>query len=212
MLLYVYGGPTHLMVQEMGDRFLTSGSRTKISSSPSWTTAAPRIGGREWEKAVNSPSECTRGKLHRRPQGAGRIPRWTWTASACSAGRLAATCRPWRCCEPPDVYKAAVAGGSGRRTGRRYDTHYTERYLGPPATHAAAYKEASLLTYAAELNVRSVHIVRHGRRQRHTSATRSSSPTHRCASLSLLLSASAVARWQYLFVRARRCRHPGYAR
>ena len=34
---------------------------------------------------------------------------------------------------------------------REYDTHYTERYLGLPDTDAAAYKEASLLTYAADL-------------------------------------------------------------
>jgi dipeptidyl-peptidase-4 len=32
-----------------------------------------------------------------------------------------------------------------------YDTHYTERYLGLPQTDAAAYKEASLLTYSGDL-------------------------------------------------------------
>ena len=32
-----------------------------------------------------------------------------------------------------------------------YDTHYTERYLGMPDTDAAAYREGSLLTYAAHL-------------------------------------------------------------
>ena len=32
-----------------------------------------------------------------------------------------------------------------------YDTHYTERYLGLPDEDEAGYKEASLLTYAADL-------------------------------------------------------------
>jgi dipeptidyl-peptidase 4 len=32
-----------------------------------------------------------------------------------------------------------------------YDTHYTERFLGLPDANADAYKEASLLTYLADL-------------------------------------------------------------
>jgi dipeptidyl-peptidase-4 len=50
----------------------------------------------------------------------------------------------------PDVFKAAVAGAPVV-DWLDYDTHYTERYLGIPPTDAAAYKEASLLTYAAGL-------------------------------------------------------------
>ena len=50
----------------------------------------------------------------------------------------------------PDVFKAAVAGAPVV-DWLDYDTHYTERYLGLPDTNAAAYKEASLLTYAADL-------------------------------------------------------------
>jgi dipeptidyl-peptidase-4 len=50
----------------------------------------------------------------------------------------------------PDVFKAAVAGAPVV-DWLDYDTHYTERYLGLPATDAAAYKEGSLLTYAARL-------------------------------------------------------------
>lgn len=50
----------------------------------------------------------------------------------------------------PDIFKAAVAGAPVV-DWLDYDTHYTERYLGLPDTDAAAYKEASLLTYAADL-------------------------------------------------------------
>jgi dipeptidyl-peptidase-4 len=50
----------------------------------------------------------------------------------------------------PDVFKAAVAGAPVV-DWQDYDTHYTERYLGMPDTDADAYKEASLLTYAADL-------------------------------------------------------------
>lgn len=50
----------------------------------------------------------------------------------------------------PDVFKAGVAGAPVV-DWLDYDTHYTERYLGLPDTDAAAYKEASLLTYAADL-------------------------------------------------------------
>jgi dipeptidyl-peptidase-4 len=50
----------------------------------------------------------------------------------------------------PDVYKAAVAGAPVV-DWLDYDTHYTERYLGLPDTDAVAYREASLLTYADNL-------------------------------------------------------------
>jgi dipeptidyl-peptidase-4 len=50
----------------------------------------------------------------------------------------------------PEVFKAAVAGAPVV-DWLDYDTFYTERYLGLPQTDAAAYKEASLLTYAADL-------------------------------------------------------------
>jgi dipeptidyl-peptidase-4 len=51
----------------------------------------------------------------------------------------------------PDVFKAAVAGAPVV-DWLDYDTHYTERYLGLPDADAAAYHEASLLTYADRLS------------------------------------------------------------
>lgn len=47
----------------------------------------------------------------------------------------------------PDVYRVAAAGAPPV-DWRDYDTGYTERYLGLPQDSAAAYDEASLLTYA----------------------------------------------------------------
>jgi dipeptidyl-peptidase-4 len=47
----------------------------------------------------------------------------------------------------PDVYKAAFAGAPPA-DWRDYDTAYTERYLGLPDANAAAYDDASLLTWA----------------------------------------------------------------
>lgn len=51
----------------------------------------------------------------------------------------------------PDVFRAAVAGAPVV-DWLDYDMHYTERYLGLPTTDAAAYKEASLLSYAPHLS------------------------------------------------------------
>jgi dipeptidyl-peptidase 4 len=50
----------------------------------------------------------------------------------------------------PDVFEAGVAGAPPT-DWLDYDTHYTERYLGMPDTDAEAYREGSLLTYAADL-------------------------------------------------------------
>lgn len=50
----------------------------------------------------------------------------------------------------PDVYRAAVAGAPVA-DWYDYDTHYTERYLGVPPAADQAYRDASLLTYAAGL-------------------------------------------------------------
>jgi dipeptidyl-peptidase-4 len=50
----------------------------------------------------------------------------------------------------PGEYRAAVAGAPPT-DWLDYDTHYTERYLGMPDTDASAYRDASLLTWAADL-------------------------------------------------------------
>lgn len=50
----------------------------------------------------------------------------------------------------PDVYKAGWAGAPVT-DWRLYDTAYTERYLGHPDIHAAAYERSSLISRAAKL-------------------------------------------------------------
>ena len=50
----------------------------------------------------------------------------------------------------PDVFHAAIAGAPVTEW-RLYDTHYTERYLGDPATDGAAYAASSLLPIADQL-------------------------------------------------------------
>jgi dipeptidyl-peptidase-4 len=50
----------------------------------------------------------------------------------------------------PDVFHAAIAGAPVTEW-RLYDTHYTERYLGDPRTHAGVYEANSLLPLAGEL-------------------------------------------------------------
>jgi dipeptidyl-peptidase-4 len=50
----------------------------------------------------------------------------------------------------PDVFHTAVAGAPVTDWAL-YDTHYTERYLGHPATNGAAYDGSSLLRDADQL-------------------------------------------------------------
>ncbi|MCX6956452.1 MAG: prolyl oligopeptidase family serine peptidase, partial [Verrucomicrobia bacterium] len=50
----------------------------------------------------------------------------------------------------PDVFKAGVAGAPVI-TWENYDTHYTERYLGLPATAPEAYRVSNVTTYASQL-------------------------------------------------------------
>ena len=51
----------------------------------------------------------------------------------------------------PDVFAAAIAGAPVTDWSL-YDTHYTERYLGHPATSGEAYRRSSLLDEAAALS------------------------------------------------------------
>jgi dipeptidyl-peptidase-4 len=59
----------------------------------------------------------------------------------------------------PDVFRAGVAGAPVT-DWTLYDTHYTERYLGKPQEHPAAYEASSVLPYAG--NLQGKLLVMHG--------------------------------------------------
>ena len=50
----------------------------------------------------------------------------------------------------PETFKVGVAGAPVTHWGG-YDTHYTERYMGDPATNVEGYRDSSPLTHAAAL-------------------------------------------------------------
>jgi dipeptidyl-peptidase-4 len=150
---YVYGGPGHQQVlATMNTRLLPQW----IADQGFIVVAIDNRGtpgrGRDWERAVSRKF----GSVPLDDQVAGlkalgakypemdmeRVGVYGWSFG----GYLSALAVLRR----PDMFKAAVAGAPVV-DWLDYDTHYTERYLGLPKRDAAAYKEASLLTYAADL-------------------------------------------------------------
>jgi dipeptidyl-peptidase-4 len=153
VLVYVYGGPKHLQVEQAENRWLL----------PQWfadqgfiVVATDNRGtpgrGRDWERAVYTKFGSVPlddqvaglqalGKKH--PEmDLDRVGIYGWSFGGYMSA-LAVLKRP-------DIFKAAIAGAPVT-DWEDYDTHYTERYMGLPKENAAAYKEASLLTYAAKL-------------------------------------------------------------
>jgi dipeptidyl-peptidase-4 len=153
VLLYVYGGPHHLQVEQAMRGWLL----------PQWladqgfiVVALDNRGtpgrGRDFERAIYKKF----GSVPLDDQVAGlqalgkkypeldlsRVGVYGWSFGGYMSA-LAVLKRP-------DVFKAAVAGAPVT-DWEDYDTHYTERYLGLPKDAPEAYKEASLLTYAGKL-------------------------------------------------------------
>lgn len=60
----------------------------------------------------------------------------------------------------PGAGIAAGAGGGGTSRWERYDTHYTERYLGQPQNAAAAYEASSVVPRLA--NLQGKYLLMHG--------------------------------------------------
>ncbi len=153
VIVHVYGGPTHQVVQAaMGPRLIDQWLADQGFIVVSVDNRGTPGRGRAWEKAVYEKF----GSVPLADQVAGlraladRFPEidpqhvgvYGWSFG----GYLAALA----VLREPDVFKAAVAGAPVV-DWLDYDTHYTERYLGLPDQHAAAYREASLLTYAKDL-------------------------------------------------------------
>ncbi len=153
VILHVYGGPTHLMVQDaMGGRLIDQW----LADQGFLVAAVDNRGtpgrGRDWEKAVSKHF----GSVPLEDQIAGlkalgkRFPEMDLDRVGVYGWSFGGYLSALAVLKAPDVFKAAVAGAPVV-DWLDYDTHYTERYLGLPETDAEAYKEASLLTYAADL-------------------------------------------------------------
>jgi dipeptidyl-peptidase-4 len=153
VIIHVYGGPHHQMVQaSMGTRLLDQWLADQGFIVVSVDGRGTPGRGRDWERAIGKNF----GSVPLDDQMAGllalgqafpemdldRVGIYGWSFG----GYLSALAVLRR----PKVFKAGVAGAPVV-DWLDYDTHYTERYLGLPESDAAAYKEASLLTYAADL-------------------------------------------------------------
>jgi dipeptidyl-peptidase-4 len=153
VILHVYGGPTHKIVQaSMQTRLLDQWLADQGFIVASLDNRGTPDRGRQWERAVYQRF----GSVPLDDQVAGlkalgercpeldlqRVGVYGWSFG----GYLSALAVLRR----PDVFQAAVAGAPVV-DWLDYDTHYTERYLGMPDGDAGAYREGSLLTYAADL-------------------------------------------------------------
>jgi dipeptidyl-peptidase-4 len=154
VIVHVYGGPTHQEVQASVSRRLID---QWLANQGFIVAAVDNRGtpgrGRDWERAVYRKFGC----VPLEDQVAGlqalgekfpemdlsRVGVYGWSFG----GYMAALSVLRR----PDVYRAAIAGAPVT-DWYDYDTHYTERYMGVPAKEDAAYREASLLGYAKDLN------------------------------------------------------------
>ena len=153
VILHVYGGPTHLMVQDaMGGRLIDQWLADQGFIVAALDNRGTPGRGRDWEKSVDRHF----GSVPLEDQIAGlkalgkRFPEMDLDRVGVYGWSFGGYLSALAVLKAPDVFKAAVAGAPVV-DWLDYDTHYTERYLGLPETDAEAYKEASLLTYAADL-------------------------------------------------------------
>ncbi len=153
VLVYVYGGPGHQVVlASMGGRLIPQWLADQGFIVVSIDNRGTPGRGREWERALSKKF----GSVPLDDQVAGlkalgerfpemdleRVGIYGWSFGGYVSGLTVL--------RRPDVFKAGIAGAPVV-DWLDYDTHYTERYLGLPDKDAAAYKEASLLTYAKDL-------------------------------------------------------------
>ncbi|MFB8349672.1 S9 family peptidase [Streptomyces niveus] len=146
VLLDPYGGPHGQRVVASHNPYLTSqwfadqGFAVVVADGRGSPGRSPG-----WEKAVkdnlaltlDDQIEALEALSERFPLDRSRVAIRGWSYGGYLAG-LAALRRP-------DVFHAAIAGAPVT-DWRLYDTHYTERYLGDPATAAEVYEANSLVT------------------------------------------------------------------
>ncbi|WP_329186202.1 S9 family peptidase [Streptomyces sp. NBC_01428] len=146
VLMDPYGGPHGPRVLAAHNAYLTSqwfadqGFAVVVADGRGTPGHSPA-----WEKAVrddftvtlDDQVEALHALAERFPLDLSRVAIRGWSFGGWLAG-LAVLRRP-------DVFHAGIAGAPVT-DWRLYDTHYTERYLGDPATNAAVYAESSLVT------------------------------------------------------------------
>ncbi|WP_032793310.1 MULTISPECIES: S9 family peptidase [Streptomyces] len=146
VLMDPYGGPHSRRVVAAHNAYLTSqwfadqGFAVVVADGRGTPGRSPA-----WEKAVRDnlvltmedQVEALHGLAGRFPLDLSRVAIRGWSYGGYLAG-LAVLRRP-------DVFHAAVVGAPVTDQ-RLYDTHYTERYLGDPATQPEVYAYNSLLT------------------------------------------------------------------
>ncbi len=153
VIVYVYGGPHHLQVQQsMGTWLLPQWLADQGFIVVSLDNRGTPARGRDWERSVyrkfgtvplDDQVKGLQALGKKYPEmDLERVGIYGWSFGGYMSA-LAVLKRP-------DVYKAAVAGAPVV-DWEDYDTFYTERYLGLPQDNPEAYKEASLLTYAKDL-------------------------------------------------------------
>jgi dipeptidyl-peptidase-4 len=150
---HVYGGPGHnqvaaVMGMHLLDQWLADQGFLVVSIDGRGTPGR----GRNWERVLSKHF----GSVPLEDQVAGlkalgkRFPEMDLERVGVYGWSFGGYLSALAVLREPEVFKAAVAGAPVV-DWLDYDTHYTERYLGMPDTDAAAYKEGSLLTYAADL-------------------------------------------------------------
>ncbi|NYV76989.1 prolyl oligopeptidase family serine peptidase, partial [Streptomyces sp. UH6] len=146
VLMDPYGGPhgqrvsaahnAHLTSQWFADQgfaVIVADGRGTPGRSPEWEKA---VRG-DFTLALEDQIDALHDLAERYPLDLSRVAVRGWSFG----GYLAALAVLRR----PDVFAAGVAGAPVT-DWRLYDTHYTERYLGDPATEGAAYAASSLVT------------------------------------------------------------------
>ncbi|MET7650609.1 prolyl oligopeptidase family serine peptidase [Streptomyces sp. NPDC005486] len=146
VLMDPYGGPhgprvlaahnAHLTSQWFADQgfaVVVADGRGTPGRSPGWEKAIHR----DLTVSLDDQIEALRDLAERHPLDLSRVAIRGWSYG----GWLAALAVLRR----PDVFHAGIAGAPVT-DWRLYDTHYTERYLGDPATSPEAYAKSSLVT------------------------------------------------------------------
>jgi dipeptidyl-peptidase-4 len=146
VLLDPYGGPhgprvlaahnSHLTSQWFADQgfaVVVADGRGTPGRSPAWEKAIRD----DLTLSLDDQVEALHGLAERFPLDLSRVAIRGWSYGGWLAG-LAVLRRP-------DVFHAGIAGAPVT-DWRLYDTHYTERYLGDPATNPAVYAKSSLVT------------------------------------------------------------------